>query len=302
MRSISLRMKLIWLVPFGLCPFLPGLRIGRVFSRRRTSSPFSWSLSFGVSDMAYRINPALHRRSEEAAIIGRIVVAFGELEYLTVSCAVRAINNGNRVLKALYSLRSTSGRIDAADALIHPTFAGGELEGDYNNMFAAIRYCARIRNQYAHCNWGDADGSGAGLFFCDLEESPEDQKGLILHWYQVDVPLLEAQEAYFVHALDYLYFFETQLSVIAQDRPIYPAHPKPSELARPPLHNPPELHVPPWLDADRAALHLAHVQAMKGLVQRPTPAFLAQQKRREEKKALQQAQRESAKARSAEPH
>lgn len=113
----------------------------------------------------YRINPAFHRHPDEAAIIGRLVVAFGELEYITVTIAGRAMSHREAVYRALYRLRATSSRIDAADALMRPTFIANDLDNEYGHMIGAVRYCLRIRNQYSHCNWAD----NGGLFFTNLE-------------------------------------------------------------------------------------------------------------------------------------
>ena len=122
-----------------------------------------------------RINPALHRYPAEASLIGRIVVAFGELEYIVAICAGWAIKDRDRALRALYRLRATSARIDVADAFIRPTFDGTAFEPDYRAAIAAIRYCLKICNQYAHCNWSDAPDHG--LFFTDLQESADAEKG-----------------------------------------------------------------------------------------------------------------------------
>jgi hypothetical protein len=65
--------------------------------------------------MAYRINPAFHRWAAEAAIIGRVVVAFGELEYLMTLVAGRCVAGKEAdkrffPMKALYRLRAKRGR------------------------------------------------------------------------------------------------------------------------------------------------------------------------------------------------
>jgi hypothetical protein len=110
--------------------------------------------------MTYRINPALHRFPEEAAIIGRIVVAFGELEYMVAVCAGKALGNLDLILKTLYRLKSTSARIDAADTLMRPSYADAGLDAEQKLMISFVKHSLGIRNQYAHCNWGDHDAAG----------------------------------------------------------------------------------------------------------------------------------------------
>src|SRR5579862_2836783 len=97
------------------------------------------------------INPAFHRHPDEALLIGRIVAAFGELEYQFIHCAglsVVARNNPDySILRALYRLRSTSSRIEAADAMMRAAFKVISLEAEYGVMFRSVRHCLKIRNQ-----------------------------------------------------------------------------------------------------------------------------------------------------------
>ena len=76
------------------------------------------------------------------------------------------------------------------------------LATEFGMAVGAVRHCLKIRNQYAHCVWYD-DHSGK-LAFVNVEEIAKDNTKLkdltsltILH---VDVPFLQAQEAYFVYA------------------------------------------------------------------------------------------------------
>jgi hypothetical protein len=43
--------------------------------------------------MTYQINPAFHRHVNEAAIVGRLLSAFGELEYMMVTTTGKAAKN-----------------------------------------------------------------------------------------------------------------------------------------------------------------------------------------------------------------
>jgi hypothetical protein len=66
------------------------------------------------------INPAFYRYPAEAAIIGRLLAAFGELEFSVCNNAARATGLGEIVWITLYRIRSTRSRLDAADALMRP--------------------------------------------------------------------------------------------------------------------------------------------------------------------------------------
>ena len=121
----------------------------------------------------FRINPAFHRYPQEEALIGCLLGSFGEVEYQIVLSAARAhdhtLHPHFSVLRALYRLRATSSRIEAADAFMRPVFEGLGLVEEYRQMSAAVRHSLKIRNQFSHCNW--ADHAAGGLFFADLEDS-----------------------------------------------------------------------------------------------------------------------------------
>jgi len=236
------------------------------------------------------INPAMHRHPAEAIIIGRIVVAFGEIEYMVCLTAAHAIDQLDPTLKALYRLRATSSRIEAADAFMAVFFGPSDLSADYQAMISAVRRCLRIRNQYAHCNWADHWNS-PGVFFADLQESAAAAEGFEHEWKHVDVALLTEQEAFFSYTLDWLYYLDTSMAV-RKGKLRSHAFPKPTERAPPQPHNPPLQHVPPWLDEDRKALHIARAQAALGGVPTPTPKQQALDAARAEKRARKQADRE----------
>lgn len=224
--------------------------------------------------MIYRIiNPALHRFPKEAAIIGRIVVAFGELEYMVAVCAGEALDNFDLIIKALYRLKSTSARVSTADALMQPTYAEAGLGNEQARMFDALRHCTKIRNQYAHCNFGDH--IGAGLFFLDLEKSARAPVGFNHDWKHVDVPLLESQEAWFVHTLDWLFYIRQELP-FRLGKSTGLRSPIPTIQLPPPLHNPASQHVPPWLTEDQKAQHLERAKVEEQCASQPVrpPAVL----------------------------
>ena len=105
-----------------------------------------------------------------------------------------------------------------------------------------MRYCLKIRNQFAHCQFHD-DLSGRGLGFVDMEEIAtehafiKDLAGLTVHF--LDVPLLEKQEAYFLYVTRCLHYvnFEGRYLTgkLKGSGRIYEAQKK---VTRPPLYIP----------------------------------------------------------------
>lgn len=245
--------------------------------------------------MASRINPAFHRHPQQGRIVGRILAAFGELEFTFCRNAGTALDNLYPVLKALYRIKTTSARIASADALTRPLYRKHGLGDEYVSVHAMMGYCLRIRNQYAHCNW--ADGTKAfqrqGLFFADVEDSARGEEDLEFFFLHVSVSLLRKQEDYFAATLEWLEYLNHELGFRA-GRIRSHNWPKPSAVAPPPQHNDPEQHIPPWLRPDEKERHVAKALARRGV--RPTPTVA--QKSLDAARAAKRAQKDAHRARS----
>jgi hypothetical protein len=207
-------------------------------------------------------NPALEHFPNEAAIIGRMVVGFGELEYMACSLAAKCMPEYEATLRVFYSLRATSARIDSADMLMRAKYAAKGFQAQQETALKAVSLCLRIRNQYAHCMWGDHHEGG--LFFADLQDSA---KRMSWHpdWKHVGVPLLEKQEKFFGYTRLWLFYLEQVIPEVSQYQPF----PEPPAQSPPPLHNPEGTHIPPWLSEGQKALHILHAQEAEARASQP---------------------------------
>lgn len=245
-----------------------------------------------LSEKLDYINPAMKRHPEEAAILGRLLLAFGELEFSMCRNAGEAVGMLHTILRMLYRLRTTSSRIDAADALMRAPFDDAGLCEQYELVMGMLSACVAIRNQYAHCNWADhAADPGTGLFFADLQAAADGSAGFSVSFRHIDVALLESQERFFTGTLEWLQYVNHELAV-RQGRLSAHFWPKPAKLSQPLRHNPLEKHVPPWLTEDEKALHVARALAAQGGPPTPTPAQQELERKRAEKRVRSQADRE----------
>lgn len=199
------------------------------------------------------INPALRRHPEEAAIVGRIVLAYGELELLVAECLAEFLHSTDGARRVMFRTVGETARIRVADALMRFFYVGHGLEGEYGLAMGAMEECIGLRNQYAHCQWAD-DIRHPGLFFTNLQDPAKSATSFDLWFKHLDVEVLSVQESfvnYTASALQYLKY-ECRLRT-GQIR----AHAFPKPAARkPPLwHNPPRLHVPPWLSPEDQQRH-----------------------------------------------
>ncbi len=197
--------------------------------------------------------PSLHRRPKEAARIGRIIAAFGELEFLLGLCLAEGLGDQDTALRTIFLLRTDLSRIDIAESLLRPICAGTMLSVELAATIKAVRACHAVRNQYAHCHY--ADIKGQGLFLTNLQESAEAEQSFEYFWRHVDVRLLNRQERYFLYTIQCLQHIEQSLrNRLGRSRVLHET-PWPTRLSPPPKHNPPTAHVPRWLNQDQKRRH-----------------------------------------------
>lgn len=234
------------------------------------------------------INPAFDRWPQEANLIGRIMAGFGELEFSICQNAANATGHYDQTMKALFRVQSTRARLEAGDALARPEYEKRRLGEIYDIAFNMTKSCHQLRNQYAHCNWGD--DSKEGLFFTNLQRAAESEGPLFLFWRHIDVPLLQKQLDYLGHTMQWLWWVEFKLAVRRSKKRPYP-WPRPQEPTLPSFHNPSEKHTPPWLTPSRRAQHLERALAEKGRPPRQTRKHLAMEARRVAKRTKREANR-----------
>ena len=132
--------------------------------------------------------------------------------------------------------RGETQRIEVADALGRQLYHQHKLGGQFAMAISSVKYCLKIRNQYAHCNWY-ADHTGK-LACVNLEELAKQNQPVVdlssLTTHHVDVPLLKAQEAYFLFTDQWLKWVTFE-GVHRAGRPATKLRTKPSTVEQPPL-------------------------------------------------------------------
>jgi hypothetical protein len=172
----------------------------------------------------------------EAALIGRMLAGYADLEIDLMHCAKAVRDDLDLALKAMFRGRGNAQRIDVADALGRQRYHGLGLGADFERGIAAVRYCLNIRNLYAHCTWWN-DNSGQ-LAFANLEELAKqnvavtDLHGLTVN--HVTQPLLQAQFAYFEHT-DNVLIGLIQEGNRRTGKPAFPNITIPAPIAQPTL-------------------------------------------------------------------
>jgi hypothetical protein len=145
--------------------------------------------------------------SAEGATVGRLLAGYSNVEVGLLHC-VQVARGGDldTVLKKMFHKPGETRRINEAEKLGHADYLRLKLAGDFQKAIRVVRNCLKIRNQYAHWIWWD-DLSGK-LAFANLQDLAKRKRPVRdltkLKAHHVDATLLDAQEAYFVYADEYL--------------------------------------------------------------------------------------------------
>jgi hypothetical protein len=189
--------------------------------------------------MANGILSAFLRFPNEENIIGAMLTAYGELEYDLCLCVAAGLYDLDTAVKIMFRTRGETQRIEVADALGRKAFDAMDLGTPFAEAIASTKFCLKLRNQYAHCNWHD-DNTGR-LCFLNLEEIAVPNAVIgdmsALTFKYLTVPLLTEQRDYFSYTSACL----TYLNYEAQKRAgRISTHMKraPKKAPRPPLDMP----------------------------------------------------------------
>jgi len=182
---------------------------------------------------------AANARVAEVTAIGRILAEYNNLEIGLLHCVQMGIGNFDQAFKAMFSLRGETRRINAARDLSRAAYQALGLAADFDTAIDAVRHALQIRNQYAYWTWWD-DNSGQ-LAIANLEDLAKDPNIVGdfagLHVFHVDMPLLDAQQEFFVYVdrcLIWVNFEGRFLTGKIKQRVVQ----KPTPVAMPALYHP----------------------------------------------------------------
>ena len=175
------------------------------------------------------------RYPEEQAIIGRLLMAYGEMEFGVAKLLGHAFDGDDNIAARLFfRVHGEGPRIDVADAILRRFFTHLKLAGQWSNTVGALRYCKAVRNQYAHCNW--LADSSRPLTFINMDTDVSSPDGeLMLLLYPTSLAVLKEQQKFFEYATDWLYFLDCQCR--RRSGIEAPDPPEPKSIPQPPKHN-----------------------------------------------------------------
>ena len=142
----------------------------------------------------------------EASAIGTILSSYTSLEVDLMNAVKSVRSDLDTVLKVMYRSRGESNRIEIADALGFQAYKELNLGDEFRDAITAIKYCVKIRNQYAHCIWWN-DYSGH-LAFSNIEKLAKSNQKIVdlkdMNICHIELKILQDQLSYYEYVSDYL--------------------------------------------------------------------------------------------------
>jgi hypothetical protein len=192
--------------------------------------------------------PAFRRRKTSAAIVGRLLAGYGELEFLLAFCVgaadasrtapepgqqigVHRAYHEHQAIKDMFRERGETNRFNRAKKRMNKEFARASMKADYTETMSAMHQCLKIRNLFAHCHW--TQSKKRGLFFINLEDVAVATGPLKLNAFRhADPKTLARLEDYFWYTFECLDYLAKALAVKTKVM-LGPAPPRPPR--KPPL-------------------------------------------------------------------
>ena len=142
----------------------------------------------------------------EGDTIGRLLAGYSNIEIGLMNCVQVATGDFDAVIRKMFGARGETKRIHAADKLGLPEYRRLRLATEFEKAIGVVKYCLKIRNQYAHWSGGTTTAAGSHLPISRTSRniSVRSKTCSKLKAHHVDAALLEAQEAYFVYADEFL--------------------------------------------------------------------------------------------------
>lgn len=184
------------------------------------------------------IFPAFHEWPDEAAIVGRLLVDYGELEFELALSMGHAISDKRQGLRDFFKTRTAKARIELAEEQASPWMRLTGVGDEFAEAIAAMRVCKDIRNGFAHCHWVSEKHNPEcdGLFFVNVEDWAK-SPGVAFQWQHASLPRLQELEAYFKYTHECLWHVLTAIST-QRGQPFMGDRPMPSKRQPPALTSP----------------------------------------------------------------
>jgi hypothetical protein len=179
--------------------------------------------------------PAFQEWPDEAAIVGRLLVDYGELEFELALSMGWAISDKRQGIRDFFSARGERRRIELADEKAGVWMRLTGVKDEFAETLAAMRACKDIRNGFAHCHWASLKHGleSDGLFFVNIEQAAGSPGKFIFQWQHASLPRLQAMEAYYTYTHGCLLHVLAAISA-QRGQPYLGVRPMPTKKQPPP--------------------------------------------------------------------
>jgi hypothetical protein len=184
---------------------------------------------------SFNISPALRDYQDEVKIIGQMLLGYGEIEFALGLAVGIACGDSEAPLHAATQVRSETSRLDIIDTFAVRAFRKTDLLASYLTAMDATRFCLKIRNQWAHCHWGN---DKFGLKFQTFgDKGTFSGENSFDDWARINLATLQSQASYFEYARLCSLCLETNAGFLAHGKP--PKRSMPKEMRKPHMRSQP---------------------------------------------------------------
>ncbi|MDT0576502.1 hypothetical protein RM533_09910 [Croceicoccus sp. F390] len=155
------------------------------------------------------------RFKQEGDLIGRMILEYGELEWMLCLMAGHLLGDLDTAIKSLYRSRGELQRMEVADALIRQRIENAKLCRTYEQTFAHMKECKNLRNQYAHTNWLHA-GSDK-LCYIAIEEMAKSNEPIEMDQmtlYHLDLETVKDQARFFTEVMQNMAYLNMEVQFV----------------------------------------------------------------------------------------
>lgn len=155
------------------------------------------------------------RFKQEGDLIGRMVLEYGQLEWMLCLMAGHVLHDLDTPIKALYRSRGELQRMEVADALIRKRIDDNKLRQTYEQTFAHMAVCKTLRNQYAHTNWIHAGADK--LCYIDIEEMAKRNEPIEMDkmtLYHLDLETVKDQARFFNEVMQNMSYLNMEIQYV----------------------------------------------------------------------------------------
>jgi hypothetical protein len=200
--------------------------------------------------MSNTVMPSFDQVPEFGSLVGRILSGYGELELEMAICLSQALGQHlDDGVRTVFLIRNAEDRVKAVKKELKGPASQAGVGEAYAETMAAMNWCRKVRNQFAHCQWYHTEAEGFCIVDLEVLAKKIGPLGpLADSRVKVNQKLLEDQNLYMRYTTKCFWHLGEAIrrhlfppDKLRGERTRPPSFPQPPLMKKPPLHRGPVL-------------------------------------------------------------